>query len=294
MRLVLPFPSIFYATVFVAQSRGLFAERRIEIELGFAPPGGDPVSELVGDNADLAIGGPVRLMRYPPEVADQFCVCGQVNSASGFYLLARGGIARGDWEALKGRSLLLFPASRTPWLFTRRLLLSNGLKENDIRQVEARSLAEAESLFRRGKADLMEAPEPIVSMCLQEGTGKIWASMPEQFGEMPFSVVVARKDSMRNSKGEVGRCLEALAASQQWIHSAAIEELAAELQPRFPEIAPDILRSACRRYREDGVWARSLEFTEGAFEALQSAILDSDEPLERLSFKRHVWRPCRE
>ncbi|MGE3992889.1 ABC transporter substrate-binding protein [Pseudorhodoplanes sp.] len=289
--MVLPFPSIFYATVFVAQSRGLFAERRIEIELGFAPPGGDPVNELALGNADLAVGGPVRLMRYPHEVADQFCVCGQVNSASGFYLLGRGGIARGDWEGLKGRSLLLFPASRTPWLFTRRLLLSKGLKEEDIRQVEARSLAEAADLFRCGKADLMEAPEPIVSMCLQDGTGEIWASMPEEFGEMPFSVVVARKDSMRNSEGETGRCLEALAASQRWIHSAAIEAVAAELQPRFPEIVPDVLRAACRRYREDSVWARSLEFTETAFELLQSAILDSDEPLNRLSHERHVWKP---
>lgn len=291
MRLVLPFRSIFYATVFVAQTRGMFSQNGVEVELSFPPSGGDPVDALSTGRADLAVGGPVRLMRYSKAQAEKYCILGQVNSASGFYLVAHDDVPRGDWQTLKGRSIVVFPGSKTPWLFTRTLLMRNGVRPSDIRLIQTDSVETAVDLFRSRQADVIEAAEPITSMLEQETDCQIWLSVPELLGNIPFSVVMGRRDHVHDKTESVSRFLNSIATSQDWLYSADVLEVAQELQKSFPDLSIDLLTSASRRYRADGVWARTFRFSAQRLEALQDTILGGEEGLNRLDCDSIICSP---
>jgi len=291
MRLVLPFRSIFYATVFVAQNRGMFSQNGLEVELSFPPPLGDPVDALSAGRADLAVGGPVRLMRYSKAQAEEYSILGQVNSASGFYLVAQDDVPRGDWQTLKGRSIVLFPGSKTPWLFTRALLMRNGVTPSDIRLIPTDCVEEGVDLFRSGQADLIESAEPITSMLEQETNSQIWLSVPELLGNMPFSVVMGRRAELHDKMELINRFQASIATSQEWLYSADSLEIAQELQKSFPGLSMNVLTSASRRYRADGVWARTFRVSPQRLEALQDTILGGEEGLNRLDCDSIVHSP---
>ena len=90
IRLVLPFPSIFYATIYLAESQGFLADVGLRSRIAYAERGGDPVEGLMTGAGEVAVGGIVRLMRMPKDESNKFAIIGQVNGASGFSICAAG------------------------------------------------------------------------------------------------------------------------------------------------------------------------------------------------------------
>lgn len=285
VRIVLPFPSVFYATIYIAHARDLFRSNGIQAELTFVGNRQDPVQGLA--NAEAAIGGPVRLMRYSPNEASKYVIIGQVNSASGFFIVGRGKYPFA-WNDLAGRRFIPFPNSDTPWLFTRSTLRAHKVDPNDVQLVKTRTVETSIRAFREGLADFIEVPEPYLSSLLATEEKLFHISMATTLGTIPFSVLIARRDMAREKRFMFVRFLQSVRDSQAWVGKATAEEVADELKKAFPDVPLAFLKRSADRYKREGVWATSPTIEKDAFVALQTIIGDGAERLNSLTYEQTV------
>ena len=284
---VLPFPSIFYAPVYVAQTREFFQQNSIEVEFSFPPLGGDPVEPLEAGHGDVAVGGPVRLMRSAPQSPEPCVIIGQVTGASGFSIVGRQS-APFQWSDLAGKTFIPFTLSRTPLLFTRSRLRENDVDPDAMQIHEAASPDDAVAKFLAGDADFAELPEPYVSSILAAGSAHICVSMARELGAMPFSDIITRRELIEQRRGALQCVLAGIRDAQAWIRDAPAQGVAAELSRSFPDIEPSLLNSSAVRYKDEGVWASKPAFDSAPFIAMQETIMQGGEELRMLSFEDSV------
>ena len=67
--------------------------------------------------------------------------------------------------------------------------------------------------------------------------------------------------------------VRAIARMQAWVVAHPVEDLAAVTAPYFPDLAPDILADALRRYGEGKVWAVSPDMSHAGFARLGESFL---------------------
>ena len=287
IQLVLPFPSIFYAPVYVAQTRECFQQNAVQVQISFPELGSDPVGPLEAGQADVAVGGPVRLMRSAPQSPEPCTIIGQVTGASGFSIVGRQN-AQFQWSDLAGQTYIPFTLSKTPLLFTRSRLRKNRVDPDAMQIVEAASPDEAVAMFLAGDAEFAELPEPYVSTILATGSAGICVSMARELGAIPFSVIITRTELIEQRRGALQCVLAGIRNAQAWIRDASAQGVAAELSRSFPDIEPSLLDSSAVRYKDEGVWASEPAFDSAPFTAMQETIMQGGEELRMLSFEDSV------
>jgi len=284
IHLVLAFPSIFYAPVYVAQTREFFEQHAVDVQIIFPKPGQDPVGPLVAGNADVTIGGPVRLMRGAPASPEPCVIIGQVTGASGFSIVGRQ-TAAFEWRDLAGRTFVPFCLSKTPLLFTRSRLRKNQVDPDQMRIRNVGSPEEAVAVIRAGEADFAELPEPYVSSLLAAGEARVCVSMAQELGAVPFSVIITRRELIEQRHDALQRLLASVQAAQTWLGDASAEAVARELSRSFADIDPQILKAAASRYKNERVWASHLTVNSAPFIAMQETIMQGGEELRMLPFE---------
>ena len=284
---VLPFPSIFYAPVYAAQTRELFHRNAVEVQFSFPELGGDPVGPLEAGEADVAVGGPVRLMRSAPASPEPCVFIGQVTGASGFSILGRQS-APFQWSDLAGKTYIPFTLSRTPLLFTRSTLRKNDVDPDTMRILEAGSPDEAVARLLAGDADFAELPEPHVSTILASGSAGVCVSMARELGAMPFSDIITRREVIETRRDALACVLAGIRDAQAWIRDASARDVAMELSGAFPDIDLSLLESSAVRYKDEGVWASEPAFDRAPFIAMQETIMQGGEELRLLAFEDSV------
>ena len=287
IQLVLPFPSIFYAPVYVAQTREYFQRNKVQVQFSFPELGGDPVGPLEAGHADVAVGGPVRLMRSAPASPEPCTIIGQVTGASGFSIVGRQS-APFQWSDLAGKTYIPFTLSKTPLLFTRSRLRKNQVDPDAMQIREAGSPDEAVATFLAGDADFAELPEPYVSTVLAAGSASVCVSMARELGAIPFSVIITRRELIEQRRGALQCVLAGVQAAQAWIRDASAQDVAAELSGSFPGIDLSLLEPSAARYKDEGVWASEPAFDSAPFIAMQETIMQGGEELRMLSFEDSV------
>lgn len=287
LNFVLPFPSIFYAPVYVAQTREHFQQNAVDVTISFPEPGGDPVGPLEAGDADVAVGGPVRLMRSAPARPSPCVIIGQVTGASGFSIVGRQDMPF-RWSDLIGKSFIPFTLSRTPLLFTRGRLRENGIDPDTMQVREAGSPDEAVATFLAGAADFAELPEPYVSAVLATGSASVCVSMARELGAVPFSDIITRRELISERREALRSVLAGIQDAQTWIGDAAPQDVATELSRSFPNIDRALMESSSARYKDEGVWAANLEVRRTPFLAMQETIMQGGEALRMLAFEESV------
>ena len=87
MRLFQPFRVVFYAPIEVAQRGGFFATEGLELNVTIAGSSPRYLDALSQGDADIAMGGPMRTMKWVEEGHSSDLVnFAEVNSRSGFFL----------------------------------------------------------------------------------------------------------------------------------------------------------------------------------------------------------------
>lgn len=287
IRFVLPFPSIFYATIFLAESQGFFAGVGLRSRVAYAERGGDPVEGLIGGIGEIAVGGVVRLMRLPKDETQKFAIIGQINGASGFSILGRRP-GPFQWTDMRSRKFIPFAESRTPWLFTQSVLSRHRVDPEQMHLMPAANTDEAVRLFLAGDADFIELPEPAISALLVSAEASLCVSMAKVLGDMPFSVLIAPSDLLQSDADRLHRAVEAIRRTQHWIYRSSPEFITRCLSKLFPDIAPPVMSMAVLNYWGNLVWASDAAIAKPSFEGMQQMIVRSGERLREIDFGRVI------
>lgn len=287
IRLVLPFFSIFYATIYLAESQGFLADVGLHGRIAYAERGGDPVEGLMAGGGEVAVGGIVRLMRLPKDESNKFAIVGQVNGASGFSILRRPP-APFAWTDMRARKFIPFAGSRTPWLFTQAVLSRHGVDPERVDLIRVADTDEAVRLFLAGETDFIELPEPTTSTLLSSTEASLCACMANVLGAMPFSVLIVRDAFLESGTDRLRRLIEAIRRTQRWLYQSPPERVAECLGRLFCDIPPAVMSMAVSAYRGNVVWASDTTIARPAFENMQRMIMGGKERLCEIDFGRVV------
>jgi NitT/TauT family transport system substrate-binding protein len=273
IRLAENFRAVFYAPFYATQALGLYAREGLEVEFVASAAPGDAVAGLLDGTIDLTWGGPMRVMKAHDADAGSPLGCfGEVVARDPFYLVGRPDIA--DFR-LAGLGRLRFASVSevpTPWMCLQHDLRLAGIDPAKIVRVADRTMADNVAALRDGRLDVVQLFEPFVAQAIGAGFGKILYAASAR-GPCVYTSFIATRERLAARREAFAAVLRATARMQEWLAEQGGKALAAVVAPFFPQVAPDLLADALRRYGDNHVWAASPEMSRAGFARLGDSFL---------------------
>jgi NitT/TauT family transport system substrate-binding protein len=272
IRIAENFRAVFYAPFYAAQALGFYAREGVDVELVNSSVAGDGVAALLAGTIDLTWGGPMRVIKARDQSADSPLVCFcEVVARDPFFL-----VGRGDPSAFRLTDLpeLRFAAVSevpTPWLCLQQDLRDAGVDRDRLERLTNRTMADNLEALRKGDLDVAQLFEPYVSMALVSGTGRILYAASTR-GPTVYTTFLATRDSIARNRTAFAAMVRAVRRMQAWLQEHSVDELAATVEPFYPGLAGDLLRSSLRRYHQAGVWATRPEVSREGFARLAASL----------------------
>jgi len=267
------FRAVFYAPFYATQALGFYAQEGIEVELINSPTPAAAVSDLLKGIIDLSWGGPMRVMKARENNPNSPLVCFcEVVARDPFFLVGRGDRPEFRLTDLTRLRLATVSEVPTPWLCLQEDLRQHGIDPDRLERVTNRTMAENLEALRRGEVDVAQMFEPYASMALKLGIGNILYAASAR-GPTVYTTFLATRGSIKRNLTSFGAMVRAVHHMQSWLLDHGADELAAVVQPFYPNVASDVLTNSLRRYHEAGVWARSPEVSREGFARLAASLL---------------------
>jgi NitT/TauT family transport system substrate-binding protein len=268
IRLAENFRAVFYAPFYATQALDLYAREGLEVEFITSAAPGAAIAGLLDGTIDLTWGGPMRVMKAHDADAGSPLTCfGEVVARDPFYLVGRPDIADfrlADLARLRFASVSEVP---TPWMCLQHDLRLAGVDPDEVVRVTDRTMADNVAALREGRLDVVQLFEPFVAQTIGAGFGRILHAASAR-GPCVYTSFIATRERLAARQDAFAAALRATARMQEWLAAQGGKALAAAVAPFFPQVAPDLLADALRRYGENDVWAASPEMSRAGFARL--------------------------
>ena len=249
------FRAVFYAPFYATQALGFYEREGVDIDFVDSSVPGNAVAGLLDGSIDLTWGGPMRVMqahdRHPESPLVCFC---EVVSRDPFYLVGRSGGAPFRLADLPGRRLATVAEVPTPWMCLQHDLRLAGIDPAALKRVSDRPMPTSVAALCDGRLEVAQLFEPYVSMALRAGAGDILYAASAR-GPTVYTSFIASRDRIAREPEAFAAMTRAVASMQVWLGTHGPDELAALTAAYYPDVEPDILAGALRRYGEAGIWA---------------------------------------
>src|SRR5881296_1283666 len=175
LTLIENFRAVFYTPFYAAFALKAYEAEDLEVQRVTSPTPAETAQALRSGRADVAWGGPIRLLLANNQQPDSdmviFC---EVVRRDPFFLVGRE--PRPAWQfadLLHGRVATVSEVP-TPWLCLQDDLRLAGLDPTHIRRIPDRSTPENLAALRARDIEVMQAFQPFVEQAVEEGVGHIW------------------------------------------------------------------------------------------------------------------------
>lgn len=141
--------------------------------------------------------------------------------------------------------------------------------------------------FAEGQGDFTVEFEPGATTLESEGKGFVVASLGEDSGYVPYTAYSAKQSFIDKNPDVIQGFVNALQKGMDYVQSHTPEEIAAVIEPQFPETDLDTITKIVTRYYDQDTWKDNLVFEESSFDLLQDILesageLDTRAPYEDL------------
>ena len=230
---------------YVAQEKGLYKAKGLDVELITFRGGGDVANALVGGTVDIAIGALDHVIKMQEKglEAAAFLV---IQDKLGFTMFAKKGAGIKTMSDLKGKVLATSAPGSSADNYMRYLLAKAGLDPvKDVTIIAGGGNEGRVAALKQGSALAAAVTEPATSIILAEGIGEVLHRGTEW--DYPFNVAIAKKEFLAKNRDTVKAFVEATleGARRARANPAEAEEVALKI---FAKGDPAIIRQAVRNY----------------------------------------------
>lgn len=265
--------TVVYAPFYFALARGHFAAEGLGIELVTSPHPSRTVDMLLEGAADIAWGGPMRVLtHHQPTPASPLICFAQVVARDPFLLIGRTPCRRFRFTDLQGLRVAVAGEVPTPWMTFQDDLSRAGLDPAALLRSPDRPMAENVAALRRGQLDVVQVFEPWADRLTQPGHGHVWHRFSTR-GDIGYSTFYTTRGFVERSRNHCRRLVRGMARAQRAFHAASPADIAAALAAFFPDLAPDAIARIIAAYRDAGLWARNPDLPLAAFLRLKAALV---------------------
>ena len=263
--------SVFYAPLYVACSKGFFAEEGLEVDIVTGGGSDASMTALLSGEAD-----------HPMIIA-------QLTKRDGSFLLGREADDSFNFSKLKGKSIIAGRPGGMPYMTLLYVLRQHGLEPgSDVEVISNIQFNLMGGAFESGTGDYVTLFEPTASAFAAQGKGHIVTNMGLESGEVPYTTFMMRKDTIENEPGFAAAFVRAIYRAQKWVWAAGDEEVAYAMQPYFPDTDIATLSAVAKSYRATDSWTRVPTMTEDAFTRLQDILDGAGELAARIELSELV------
>lgn len=278
--------SVFYAPLYIAVSRGYFAEEGIDLEIVTGGGSDKSMTALISGDADFALMGPETGVYVVNEgSANHPMIIGQLTKRDGSFLLSREKTDNFSWEDLRGKSVIAGRAGGMPYMTFIYVLLKNGLKPGeDVEVINNIQFNLMGGAFEGGTGDYVTLFEPTATLFERSGSGHIVANVGLESGEVPYTTFMTMPDTIKKEPKLVESFIRAVYKAQLWLKDATDDEAAEAMLEFFPDADVETLKIVANSYRKTDSWMADPIMTEEAFTRLQDIIDINGELKARVEF----------
>lgn len=278
--------SIFYAPMYVAVEEGYFEEEGIELTLVCGFGADKTMTAVISGEADIGfMGSEASIYTYAEGATDYVVNFAQLTQRAGNFLVAREEMPDFKWEDLKGHLVLGGRKGGMPEMVFEYILKENGIDpETDLEINQNIDFGSTAAAFSEGQGDFTVEFEPGATTLESEGKGYVAASLGEDSGYVPYTAFSAKQSYIDENPDVIQGFTNALQKGMDFVQGHTPEEIAAVIEPQFPETDLETITTIVTRYYDQDTWKSNLIFEESSFDLLQDILESAGELEERVPY----------
>lgn len=279
--------SIFYAPMYVAIEQGYFAEEGIDLTLETGYGADKTMTAVLSGDADIGfMGSEASIYAYLEGADDPVVNFAQLTQRAGNFLVARENITDFEWSDLIGAEVLGGRKGGMPEMVFEFILKNHGIDpETDLSIDQSIDFGSTAAAFSGGQGDYSIEFEPGATTLEQEGAGYVVASLGTDSGYVPYTAFSAKSSFINSHSDVIQKFVNALQRGMDYVNSHTADEIAAAIQPQFPETDLSTITTIVNRYAKQDTWKENLIFEESSFDLLQDILESAGELTTRAPYK---------
>lgn len=264
------FRAVFYTPFYASIALDNFRMRGIELDFDAVPVGVGVCDALRLGTANVAWGGPMRLMKdFDQRPADRparddvvgFC---EVVARDPFFLVGRDErpFQLSDLLDLRLASVSEVP---TPWLCLQHDLRCAGIDPERIDRVTDLTMQQSIEALADGRVDVIQIFQPAVEQLVASGNAFIWYAAADR-GPTSYTTFFATRHWLKENQAAAHALVRGMQDGLDWIHGHEAKATAALVRSYFPDLDQHILSAAIDRYLRLKIWATTPIMDAGGFD----------------------------
>ena len=282
--------SIFYAPQYVAIELGYFQEEGIDLTVVNGGGADNVMTALITGEADIGfMGSEASIYVYRQGAEDYFINFAQLTQRAGNFLVSREPMESFSWEDLRGATVLGGRKGGMPQMVFEYILKQQGIDPaTEVAIDQSIDFGLTAAAFTSGDADFTVEFEPYATALELEGAGYVVASLGVDSGYVPYTAYCAQASYMEENGEIIQKFTNAIQKGMEYVNSHTPEEIAAVIQPQFPETEESTIAAIVARYQEQDTWKNNLVFEEESFQLLQDILEEAGELEARVPYEELV------
>lgn len=282
--------SIFYAPQYVALHKGFFLAEGLNVRLEVAQGADRGAAALLSGAAQVALfGSEAAIYTWQQGALNPIIAFALLCQRDGSFLVGRTQDPDFSWRDVAGRTIIGGRRGGVPQMVLEYVLNEQGITpQSDVTIIQNIGLGATAAAFTEGTGDFVQLWEPSASRLVNAGAGHIVAAMGEYSGVLPYTAFHATQTYMRENPDVILGFTRAIYRAQRWVQNTPAAEIAATIQPSFPDMPLADMTSIIHRYQQLGVWAVNPLIPHAAFDHLQNIMVAAGELAAKAPFANVV------
>lgn len=181
--------------------------------------------------------------------------------------------------------IMLGQTGGMPEMVFEYILKQNGIDpETDLEINQNIDFGSTAAAFSEGQGDFTVEFEPGATTLESEGKGYVVASLGEDSGYVPYTAFSAKQSYIDENPDVIQGFTNALQKGMDYVRDHTPEEIAAVIEPQFPETDLETITTIVTRYYDQDTWKSNLIFEESSFDLLQDILESAGELEERVPY----------
>lgn len=262
-----------YVPFYLAHAQGAFSAEGVELDLRLSPSTTETPRAILNGRADVAWGGPMRVMMHHD--ADRQCplVCFcQVVARDPFLLIGRRPNENFQFADLIGLRIGVASEVPTPEMTFQDDLQRAGLNPSSLAWGTELTMEENIDALRQGKVDVVQVFEPYADDLITNGDGHLWHRFSSR-GDIAYTTFYTTRHFVESHWETCVGLTRAIAKTQKWLQENSGEATAKIVSKYFPSLTHERLSRMIESYQGAQLWAESPELPVSAFVRLKASLL---------------------
>lgn len=282
--------SVFYAPQYVALANGYFEDEGLSIDLSVGQGADKSMTALLSNSADIALLGTEAGIYVINEGKEgEVKTFAQLTQRAGNFLVSREEEPNFQWSDLKGKSIIGGRLGGMPELVLEYVLKQNGLQiGKDVEIINNISFESTSGAFAADIGDYTVEFEPTATSLEQKDIGHVVASLGTESGFVPYTVYMATSNYINENPEIIQKFTNSIYKGQLWVDQHTSAEIAAVIQPYFPESDVDTLAEIIERYKSQDTWKTDPIFEEKSLELIEDIMETGGQLDKRVDFSNYI------